>query len=350
MKINEIIKTKRLELNLTQEQVAKRLGITTPAVNKWERGLSYPDITLLPPLARLLHIDLNTLLSFQEDLSKHEIGMMINELFETFSKENYEETFNLVTDKIREYPNCELLILNCAMSLQGGLYLFDIENKEMYEIEIQQLLSRCVESKDLEIKNLALTTIIGKCIEIEDLDRAQTYVDMLPNNGFERISKQGTIFRKTGKIDEAAKLYEERIFQDVTKITTLLNHLMELSIDQGHMEDAEELAGIISQTSSLYSMWDWNAYLPYYLLYTKQKKEDKCIETLDTMLDLLSQNYRLPESVLYRHIEKKTMTGNGLMFEHMLNSLQDDKTEELDFIRNNSEFKALILKYKKSTH
>ena len=35
MKINEIIKEKRLENNLTQEDVVKYLGISTPAVNKW---------------------------------------------------------------------------------------------------------------------------------------------------------------------------------------------------------------------------------------------------------------------------------------------------------------------------
>lgn len=58
MKINEIIKVKRQELQLTQEKVAEYLGVSTPAVNKWEKGISYPDITLLPALARLLKTDL----------------------------------------------------------------------------------------------------------------------------------------------------------------------------------------------------------------------------------------------------------------------------------------------------
>ena len=65
MRINEIIRERRLAENLTQEQVALRLGVTAPAVNKWEKGTSYPDITLLPALARLLKTDLNTLLSFK---------------------------------------------------------------------------------------------------------------------------------------------------------------------------------------------------------------------------------------------------------------------------------------------
>lgn len=38
MKIQEIIRQKRLEKGLTQEQLAERLGVTAPAVNKWEKG------------------------------------------------------------------------------------------------------------------------------------------------------------------------------------------------------------------------------------------------------------------------------------------------------------------------
>ena len=68
MRINEIIREKRREQGLTQEQAAHRLGVTASAVNKWERGASLPDITLLPALARLLGVDLNTLLDFSEEL------------------------------------------------------------------------------------------------------------------------------------------------------------------------------------------------------------------------------------------------------------------------------------------
>ena len=61
---------------MTQEQLAQRLGVSAPAVNKWEKALNYPDITLLPALARTLGVDLNTLLSFQEDLTEEEIGQL----------------------------------------------------------------------------------------------------------------------------------------------------------------------------------------------------------------------------------------------------------------------------------
>lgn len=41
MKINEMIREKRKELCLTQQQVADYLGVSTPAVNKWEKGVSH---------------------------------------------------------------------------------------------------------------------------------------------------------------------------------------------------------------------------------------------------------------------------------------------------------------------
>lgn len=40
MKINEIIREKRLAEGFTQEQMASYLGVSAPAVNKWEKGVS----------------------------------------------------------------------------------------------------------------------------------------------------------------------------------------------------------------------------------------------------------------------------------------------------------------------
>ena len=79
MRIGEQIKNYRKTAGLTQEQVANYLGVSTPAVNKWEKGNTYPDISLLPALARLLKIDMNELFSFHEELTEKEIGQFVNE-------------------------------------------------------------------------------------------------------------------------------------------------------------------------------------------------------------------------------------------------------------------------------
>ena len=57
----------RLEKKLTQEQLAEAMGVTCAAVSKWERGLSFPDISLLIPLADILKVSLYDLLTGGED-------------------------------------------------------------------------------------------------------------------------------------------------------------------------------------------------------------------------------------------------------------------------------------------
>ena len=52
-KIGAQIAALRRTKGLTQEQLAEMLGVSAPAVSKWETDSSYPDITLLCPLARL---------------------------------------------------------------------------------------------------------------------------------------------------------------------------------------------------------------------------------------------------------------------------------------------------------
>lgn len=56
------LKQFRKQKQLSQEQLAEQLGITTQAVSKWECGLSYPDIDLLPQLADLFCVSIDALL------------------------------------------------------------------------------------------------------------------------------------------------------------------------------------------------------------------------------------------------------------------------------------------------
>ncbi len=54
---------KRKAAGLTQHELANRLYITESAVSKWERGLSYPDITLIAPICKELNISEHELIT-----------------------------------------------------------------------------------------------------------------------------------------------------------------------------------------------------------------------------------------------------------------------------------------------
>ncbi|MBQ3394010.1 MAG: helix-turn-helix domain-containing protein [Oscillospiraceae bacterium] len=61
-----IIKKLREDRNMTQEQLAERIYVSSKAVSKWETGHGFPDVSLLEPLAKALGISVIELLSGED--------------------------------------------------------------------------------------------------------------------------------------------------------------------------------------------------------------------------------------------------------------------------------------------
>ena len=62
------IRIKRTEKNLSQKDLAEMLFVTEGAVSKWERGISYPDITLIADICRVLEISEHELITASTDM------------------------------------------------------------------------------------------------------------------------------------------------------------------------------------------------------------------------------------------------------------------------------------------
>jgi len=61
------IKSKRIEKNYSQKEMAELLFVTEGAVSKWERGVTYPDITLIPDICRILDVSEHELITASTD-------------------------------------------------------------------------------------------------------------------------------------------------------------------------------------------------------------------------------------------------------------------------------------------
>ena len=66
-KLGNLIRTLRTENKMTQADLAARLHVTDKAVSKWERDLSFPDISLLPRLAEIFNIPVSDILGAIDD-------------------------------------------------------------------------------------------------------------------------------------------------------------------------------------------------------------------------------------------------------------------------------------------
>ncbi len=81
-KIGRFISEKRKDKKITQEQLAEKLGVSTNAVSKWERGLCLMDMSLLKPLSEILEVSVNEILSGEKiddkDIEKKSEENIIN--------------------------------------------------------------------------------------------------------------------------------------------------------------------------------------------------------------------------------------------------------------------------------
>ena len=106
--IGKFIAQCRKEQNLTQEQLAEKLGITKNAVSKWERGICLMDMSLLKPLSEILKVSINDILAGE---------IIENKDIEKKSEENIIKLTELVNLKSMKYGIIGMVLFSIILML-----------------------------------------------------------------------------------------------------------------------------------------------------------------------------------------------------------------------------------------
>ena len=108
IKIGQFIASLRKEQNMTQLELASKIGVTDRAISKWENGRGLPDISLIIPLCEALSISVNELLCGErivtEDITKK-------------SEENIIETLSYSEKRIKNTKRIFYSILASILSV-----------------------------------------------------------------------------------------------------------------------------------------------------------------------------------------------------------------------------------------
>jgi transcriptional regulator with XRE-family HTH domain len=142
----------RKEKGMTQDDIAEKLNVSPQAVSKWENDVSYPDIMLLPKIAKLLDTTVDDLLSSEP---KKEIMLV---------KESERKSIDDMILKIIVNDKDEKVKINLPMSLvkiglQMGMSMPQVSgNEALKNIKMEQIFS------------LVESGVIGKLVEVEGSD------------------------------------------------------------------------------------------------------------------------------------------------------------------------------------
>lgn len=133
------IKRLRLAKGLTQEQLAELLAISTAAVSKWEAKNTYPDITMLFPLAEIFGVTVDELLGYDEAKAKAEVDKILTEYQRLHVEGRFAEGKELIVNARKKYPY-DFRIMNKYMwDKAGGSAGNDAETLLQNKEELSQI-------------------------------------------------------------------------------------------------------------------------------------------------------------------------------------------------------------------
>ena len=229
MNMNETIRARRRLLGMTQEQLAQRIGVSAAAVSKWEMGASYPDVTLLSALARLLETDLNTLMCFERTPDKSEVNRMLAQVNETAKAQGVEAGFDAAEAILREYPTCGALLFGLAATLQGRMIMAGMTyaEREKWDGQLENWYLRASESEDEEEREAAAHLLASRYAVEGKLDAAQAMMARLPKEmQVSRWPLEVSLLLQKGERDEAKVFLQKRLFKTSADIQQMLLRLV----------------------------------------------------------------------------------------------------------------------------
>ncbi len=344
MKIGEVIRKYRKTKELTQEEMASRLGVTAPAVNKWENGNTMPDITLLAPIARLLEISLDELLSFQEELTTEEIRKLVQEADRRFSVQSYEDVFKWANGHIQQYPNCEELIYSLTLELDGQRLIQEIPENEKYDAFILSCYERLLKSNDEAIRTAAADSLYGYYLRKEQYEKAEDYLAFFSKQNPERKRKQAVLYEKAGNLEKACQTYEEILLADYQILSAVFNSLFIMQLQGKNLEKAQYYAEKKKALTRLFEMGAYNVYAADLELVQAQQNQEKTLACVQGMLSNIDSIYAFSRAPLYSHMVFKSADPAFIetVKKNILDNLCSD--ESFSYMKNDPRWKELTEK------
>ena len=226
LKIGKRIQDLRKQKGLTQEQVAAALNISAAAVSKWETDTTYPDITILNPLARLLGVSVDVLLDFQEQMTEEECMKRMEKADTLFSTRNWEEGQQYCEELLKEFPTDLFLKFRVASTYMqyAGASLQEEILKQQMERSIT-LFEESTASENAEISETAWYVLSGLYCMNEEYEKGHRCIGV-------------PVYDYRGEIVAAVSVSGEKHVLTDERMPEIAEYLMEkagqLSRDMGY--------------------------------------------------------------------------------------------------------------------
>lgn len=368
MKTGEVIRNLRKEKNLTQEQMADMLGVSAPAVNKWENGVSMPDVAILGPLARLLDTDINTLLDFRAELSKEEVSRFCTEISMKLIQKNYKEAYEQGEELLKNDPGSGYLSLQLGSIFNGAAVMAgETDNgewKKKFAEKGQKLLDYASKSQDRAISDPAIYYNVINAMNQEKFQKAEDLLSQIPDTYIKKEDIYPGLYMRQKKYQESKKALENMMLSKAASLVSSMDLYIETCMGLGDRKRAEKIADLQYDLAELLKIPGVNPYtgkLTVALNGNEMPEKEKISEAyLEQTWELLEnfiayylepENSKCENSLLFQTMETKEKQEEGerqkmygVLMERVLDSVENQ--EESAFLREDKNYEKRLHRLK----
>jgi len=303
---------------------------------------------LLPILARVLKVDVISLLSFNKDLTELEIRNFAEKITKMITGEGFDVAFKVAMNKISEYPTCEQLIFMVTFVLDSSIMIYPVKNKEQYQENIEQLYKRLLKSESEEFRNFSIFALIDKSMKQNDYERVEELIACLPDAPlFDKEEPQVNLYIEQEKFAEATEILGNKLIKEAKGLQFTLIGLVKIALKENRYEDTTYYGDLYEKNEKLYGIWEFSANDAHLEVAIAKKDVAECLRILKLMLTSMNQNWDksdIMSSPLFRQQEVfADLEFNPSLLPAKIEEIKSDK--KFNIIRDHLDYKQLLEKF-----
>lgn len=358
LELGKKLKSLRVKSGLTQEQLSEALGVSSQAVSRWENNATYPDITLLPVIARYFDVTADELLGVDIERNQQEIDSVIDYNCQLHYKGEIDESIAFLREKIRQYPRNANITYQLAFSLHKKSNTMISGSSEQIEM-INEVIELCEKALKLDEGKSFVTGGSRQilCFSYKNLGLEEKAIEAAENMPTIWVSKEVLLAHVYDSEDEL-KLRQHNLLTFLDLSILNLHHLSR------KMKTAEESIVLLKKAAKLadiltgddhkfYNERVFVCYLWIAKAYCSIGKKDEAFENLELALKYAVMYEERPEESKYNVFwlsevtDCKAKTSKNYSWTLYVELLEKISEESFALLHGTEEYKAFTDKVRK---
>ncbi len=324
LQIGEQIKNGRIKRGWTQQELALSIGVTTQAVSKWETGSSYPDITLLPIIARSLNVSIDQLMDFNPDLPEKEVKKIVEKAVDNYVEKGFEIGYDYVKSILNLHPNSIALKFYLGSLFQGFMLDEKLLKKEKIQelyLESAKLYEEVLASGLKEFEYKTRIILVGSYMMLGEFDKAEKMIGALPDDSQDKEFLYGNLYTITGEKDKAREIHLKNLKHIGNKLIQIMQVLAMIDVEEDNIDKALEQIKKAVTISEILDFGKHSALQIYIKTLIEKGDYDTAVQEFEKLVELID------------NIEKETAPEENATYIKSLLSKSVLLDKDLDKIR-----------------